>query len=101
MKERRKTEYWREYFFISLLIKPLRKYRHRVYIYRGTLYFRTNTRSLCSLPYAKAFATLEGNYSSNDAAIHFSKRTLYTEDFQLADSLSRGAKASWKRNKKR
>lgn len=60
---KRKTEYWREYF------KLLRKYRHRVYIYRCTLYFRRNTRSLCSPPYAKVSAALEGNFSSNDSLL--------------------------------
>lgn len=95
------AEYWREYFLMSLLIKPLRKYRHRVYMYRCTLHFRTNTRSLCGLPYTKASATLEGSFSSNDSAMHFSEGTLYTENFQIADCLSRGAKTSWKHNKKK
>jgi len=67
-------------------------------MYRYTLSFRINTRSPCSLPYTKASAALEDSCSSNGSATHFFEITLYTENFQLADCHSRGAKASWKRN---
>lgn len=82
-------------------VKLLRKHRHRVYIGRFTLYYRTLTRSQCRLLYAMTSASLECGYSGSDSAMLFSERTFSIEIFQLADCLSREAKASWKHNKKR